>query len=72
MNVFAGSEEDPEILDERVTKKGEFIEYEQYTRPQVFKTKKREKWEVPQVLVSGDHKKIQEWREKHSKKIGEK
>lgn len=33
------------------------LEYPQYTRPAEFKGKK-----VPQVLLSGDHKKIEEWR----------
>lgn len=38
-----------------------------YTRPDVFypETKnKRKKWAVPKVLLSGDHKKIEEWRER--------
>jgi len=50
-------------------------EYPQYTRPEIFfpKTKNNEQrtmnkgWKVPKVLLSGDHKKIKEWREKHSK-----
>ncbi len=62
---------DPEILDERVTQKGSFVEYEQYTRPQVFLTEKKEEWTVPEVLLSGDHKKIEKWRKKHSRNIGE-
>jgi tRNA (guanine37-N1)-methyltransferase len=38
-----------------------------YTRPEVFapaakKGKKQKKWSVPKVLLSGDHKKVQEWR----------
>jgi tRNA (guanine37-N1)-methyltransferase len=32
-------------------------EYPQYTRPESFN-----KWSVPKVLLSGDHKKIEEWR----------
>ncbi|MCC7522537.1 tRNA (guanosine(37)-N1)-methyltransferase TrmD [Candidatus Uhrbacteria bacterium] len=31
--------------------------FPQYTRPDVYK-----KWKVPSVLLSGDHKKIEEWR----------
>jgi tRNA (guanine37-N1)-methyltransferase len=50
-------------------------EYPQYTRPEVFQPRfkiqdlrfKNRIWKVPEVLLSGDHKKIQEWREKHSK-----
>lgn len=34
-----------------------------YTRPEVFVWKKK-KYRVPKVLLSGDHKKINEWREK--------
>lgn len=34
-------------------------EYPQYTRPEVF-----ERYRVPRVLLSGDHKKIAEWRAK--------
>jgi tRNA (guanine37-N1)-methyltransferase len=62
------------LLPERMTKsKGRagkgFIEYPQYTRPEVFEPKKGIKWRVPKVLLSGDHKKIEEWRKKHSKII---
>ena len=37
------------------------LEYPHYTRPQIF-----EKMEVPPVLVSGDHKKIDDWRKEQS------
>jgi len=53
-----------EALSNRITKKGGFIEYPQYTRPEEFKGKK-----VPKVLLSGNHKKIKEWRDKHSRII---
>ncbi|TSC88194.1 MAG: tRNA (guanine37-N1)-methyltransferase [Microgenomates group bacterium Gr01-1014_16] len=33
------------------------IEYPQYTRPEEYKG-----WKVPEILLSGDHKKIKEWR----------
>ena len=39
-----------------------------YTRPAVFYPKKNIKWKVPNVLLSGDHKKIEEWRKKYLKK----
>jgi tRNA (guanine37-N1)-methyltransferase len=59
-----------EILrKERVKDKGVFIEYPQYTRPEVFVTKEGKKLKVPKVLLSGDHKKIEEWRKKHQKVI---
>jgi len=42
----------------------ENYEYPQYTRPEVFLPAGRHggKWSVPKVLLSGDHKKIEEWR----------
>lgn len=40
------------------------LEYPQYTRPEEFSG-----WKVPKVLLSGDHKKIAEWRKKQSRKI---
>jgi tRNA (guanine37-N1)-methyltransferase len=36
------------------------LEYPQYTKPEVYK-----KWKAPKVLLSGDHKKIKEWRNKN-------
>lgn len=64
------------LLKERITKSGGFIEYVQYTRPEVFKPKEtlrhssgRQAWRVPKVLLSGDHKKIEIWKKKHGKVI---
>lgn len=68
------------LLEERITEKKGFIEYPQYTRPEVFsppylirgdksKLKRKVKWRVPKVLLSGHHKKIKEWRERHQKII---
>jgi len=59
----------PELLKERITKEKGFIEYPQYTRPEIFEPKKGTKWGVPKVLLSGHHKKIEEWRKKHQKVI---
>lgn len=39
------------------------LEYPQYTKPELYK-----KWRVPEVLLSGDHKKIAEWRLKNQRK----
>lgn len=41
-------------------------EYPQYTRPASFSPKKGVEWKVPDVLYSGDHKKIQDWKEDKS------
>jgi tRNA (guanine37-N1)-methyltransferase len=35
------------------------VEFPQYTRPEVYND-----WEVPEVLLSGNHKEIQKWRQK--------
>lgn len=40
----------------------DLLEYPQYTRPEIWKGKK-----VPDVLLSGDHKKIEHWRLEFSK-----
>ena len=53
---------DDTLKDESHDKPG-VLEYPQYTKPESYKG-----WEVPHVLVSGDHKKIDEWREKNRKK----
>ena len=62
-----------QLLNERISKSGGFLEYAQYTRPEVFKVRKVNKvesWRVPEVLLSGDHKKIDEWKRAHGKVIG--
>ncbi|MBI4158257.1 MAG: tRNA (guanosine(37)-N1)-methyltransferase TrmD [Candidatus Yanofskybacteria bacterium] len=50
-------------------------EYPQYTRPEAIKLKvksgKLKVLRTPEVLLSGDHKKIEEWRRKHSKLASE-
>ena len=45
--------------------------YPAYTKPEVFKTA-GEVWSVPPVLLSGDHKKIEEWRRGFGGNAGEK
>lgn len=51
----------PGVLKEGSLKEESFsnnlLEYPQYTKPQVFEGRK-----VPEVLLSGNHKKIEEWR----------
>lgn len=37
-------------------------EYPQYTRPAEFHTQEGDIWKVPDVLLSGDHAKIEKWR----------
>jgi len=57
------------FLKERVTKKKGFMEYPQYTRPEIFEPKKGTHWKAPKVLISGNHKDINAWREKRGKEI---
>jgi tRNA (guanine37-N1)-methyltransferase len=59
----------PQLLKERISKTGGFLEYAQYTRPEIFEPKKGKKWKVPEVLLSGNHKKIDEWKKAHGKMI---
>ncbi len=73
----------PQLLKERITRKRGFVEYPQYTRPGMFdlskyiknwrvcppKFRKAKIWRAPKVLLSGNHKKIAQWRKKHSKII---
>lgn len=47
------------------TKIGE-LEYPHYTRPEILKHRGKQ-FKVPKILLSGNHKKIEEWREKHRK-----
>jgi len=43
------------------------LEYPQYTRPDEFKG-----WKVPEVLLSGDHQKIEAWRKKKALEVTKK
>jgi tRNA (guanine37-N1)-methyltransferase len=40
------------------------LEYPQYTRPQVFEGRT-----IPDVLLSGDHKRIEDWRRAEARRI---
>lgn len=53
------------LVDESFS--GGLLEYPQYTRPAEFRGVK-----VPEVLLSGDHKKIDEWRKKEAEKLTKK
>lgn len=63
----------PGVIGDPESKKGESfskgVRYEHgvYTRPEVFSPKKGVEWRVPEVLLSGHHKKIAEWRATQSK-----
>ncbi len=40
------------------------VEYPQYTRPEKYLLTKKKSWDVPEVLLSGNHKMIEEWRKR--------
>jgi tRNA (guanine37-N1)-methyltransferase len=61
--LIPGAIGNQESLKEESWERDSVLEHPHYTRPEVF-----EGHRVPRVLVSGDHKKIAQWREKHSKK----
>ncbi len=44
------------------------LEYPQYTKPEIVEIDEKKR-KVPKVLLSGNHKKIEEWKEKFSRKI---
>lgn len=58
----------PGVLEEEAREnesfsEGNILDYPVYTRPKVFKG-----WKVPKVLLTGNHKKITEWRSKQAHK----
>jgi len=56
------------IKEESFSKKG-YLEYPHYTKPESFSPAKGISWNVPGVLLSGNHVKIREWREERSKNL---
>ncbi len=53
---------DASSREESFTTRPDYLEYPQYTRPPTYKS-----MNVPEVLLSGDHKKITKWREQNAK-----
>ena len=41
-------------------------EYPHYTRPAAYRG-----WAVPEVLLSGDHERVREWRSEQSRRLGD-
>ncbi|PIS04826.1 MAG: tRNA (guanosine(37)-N1)-methyltransferase TrmD [Candidatus Buchananbacteria bacterium CG10_big_fil_rev_8_21_14_0_10_42_9] len=58
---------DEALTEETFSKGDDYVEYPQYTRPETVKHG-RKKLSVPKVLLSGDHAKIKDWRDKNKKK----
>ncbi len=44
-----------------------YLEHPHYTRPEVFSPDGKKKWKTPKVLLSGNHKEINKWREKNAR-----
>ena len=57
------------LKDETFSHGYDYGEYPQYTRPEVFVDDESREIKVPEVLISGDHKKIEEWKKENKKKI---
>lgn len=55
------------LNDSNHLKGKKLLEHPQYTRPTEFKG-----WKVPEILLSGNHQKIAEWRRQEAKKLTEK
>lgn len=55
----------PKVLEERVVNAESFtknlLDYPQYTRPPVYG-----KWKVPKILLSGNHSRIEKWRQEEA------
>ncbi len=65
--LLPGYMHNPEsLIDE--SHNDEMLEYPQYTRPEEIKIQGKQ-ISVPKVLLSGDHKKIKEWKKNNSKSI---
>lgn len=57
VRLLPGALGNPKSLEEESYSETFETEYPQYTRPAEYKG-----WKVPEILLSGDHKKIAEWR----------
>ena len=51
------------LIDKKQKEKGKVLEYPQYTRPKNFSPDKKTHWRAPEILLSGHHEMIKEWRE---------
>jgi len=65
--LIPGVLEKPEATElESFSEKG-LVEYPQYTRPEKYKD-----WEVPEVLLSGNHSRIEKWRRQKREELTKK
>jgi tRNA (guanine37-N1)-methyltransferase len=68
---FESLNEESHFNREALRVEEEYLEYPHYTRPEEFFYKNK-KYKVPKVLLSGDHKKIENWRQGKSYKVEKK
>lgn len=61
VRLIPGVVGDTQSLEEESHNPTGYIEYPHYTRPEVYKG-----WKVPEVLTSGNHLQIKQWRQKNS------
>lgn len=54
------------LKKEKEIQQGKGLEYPHYTRPEVIKYRNK-RYTVPKILLSGNHKKIENWRKQHQK-----
>lgn len=65
--LLPGSLGNPNSLkDESFTSKNN-LEYPQYTRPEIFVNEQGEEWKVPEILLSGHHAEIENWKKNNTK-----
>ena len=65
--LISGVVGNKESIKEESFSKKDYLEYPHYTKPNIFSPDKKTNWKVPEVLLSGNHQKIEEWKEKCSK-----
>lgn len=53
--------------DETYSGSLDYVEYPQYTRPETFITQTGDSWSVPDILLSGNHQTIADWRKNNPK-----
>ena len=68
VRLLAGALGNIDSLEQESFSDQDKTEYPQYTRPAVFVNDQGEKWGVPEVLLGGDHRQINEWRTRQRKK----
>jgi len=64
--ILTGGEIPAMTIVDSVSRLIDYLEYPHYTKPSIFSPNKKTNWKVPEVLLSGNHQKIGEWKKKYS------